>query len=268
MRPGTAGMARATPSLRPFARERLPILIVLIVLAAACWAALLSRSAAMARGAMGRGALTMGLGWAPFMAVWVVMMMAMMLPTAAPMILTFAAAQAERRRRQRSGVPTWIFVAGYLLVWTALGIAAYALALGAEHLARRVGWIAANGARIGAASLIVAGLYQLSPAKRICLAKCRTPWGFILESWRDGIGGALRMGVVHGAYCAGCCWMLFVILFPLGVMNVAAMALVTALIYAERSSTIGARTCQVAAAVLITYGALGIAVPGVLPSVM
>jgi predicted metal-binding membrane protein len=126
----------------------------------------------------------------------------------------------------------------------------------------------ANAARLGGAVLVAAGLYQLSPLKHACLAKCRTPLQFVLGSWREGCGGAFRMGLEHGAYCLGCCWLLFVILLPLGVMNVAAMAVVTALIYAEKSSPASRPISQVAAAAMIAYGALVIIVPGLLPTAM
>jgi predicted metal-binding membrane protein len=120
------------------------------------------------------------------------------------------------------------------------------------------------GAQAGGAILILAGIYQLSPLKHVCLAKCRSPLQFVLSSWRDGYGGAFRMGLAHGVYCLGCCWLLFLILFPLGVMNIAVMAVLTALIFAEKSLPLGQRIGQVAAGVLIVYGVvlfLAIGVP-------
>ena len=129
-------------------------------------------------------------------------------------------------------------------------------------------WLMENGARLGGAVLIAAGLYQLSPLKRACLTRCRTPLQFVLTSWRDGYGGAFRMGLTHGVYCLGCCWLLFVILFPLGLMNVAAMAVITALIFAEKSLPAGHRIGQVAAAALIAYGLLVLVVPGALPGTL
>ena len=122
-------------------------------------------------------------------------------------------------------------------------------------------WLLDNAARIGGVVLILAGLYQLSPLKRACLSKCRTPMAFILTSWRDGYGGAFRMGLEHGLYCLGCCWLLFVILFPLGMMNVAAMAVITLLIFAEKSLPRGPQIGQAAASLLIAYGALVVAMP-------
>jgi predicted metal-binding membrane protein len=113
---------------------------------------------------------------------------------------------------------------------------------------------------------VLAGLYQLSPLKRSCLAKCRTPLDFVLSSWREGYMGSFRMGLEHGVYCLGCCWLLFVIFFPLGMMNVAAMAVVTVLIFAEKSLPLGQRIAQVAALVLIVYGVLVVVMPSVLPT--
>jgi predicted metal-binding membrane protein len=125
-----------------------------------------------------------------------------------------------------------------------------------------------NAARLGGVALILAGLYQLTPLKQICLAKCRSPLAFIMGSWRDGYAGAVRMGVEHGLYCLGCCWFLFVILFPLGMMNIAILALVTLLIFAEKSLPGGRRISQVAAIALLAYGTLILFVPRALPTMM
>jgi predicted metal-binding membrane protein len=184
------------------------------------------------------------------------------------MILMFGRVYAGKRQRGQVFVPTWVFVGAYLMVWALFGALAYVLAVGAERLADRSMWLMDHATRIGGVVLLAAGLYQLSPIKSACLTTCRTPFQFVLGSWRDGYGGALRMGLEHGAYCLGCCWLLFVILFPLGVMNVAAMALVTALIFAEKSLPIGRQIGTVAAVALIAYGALVIFVPGALPTMM
>jgi predicted metal-binding membrane protein len=144
-------------------------------------------------------------------------------------------------------------------------VLAYAGALWAERLAQQVPWLMVNAARIGGGVLVLAGLYQFSPLKRSCLTKCRTPLDFVLSSWRDGYMGAFRMGLEHGIYCLGCCWLLFVIFFPLGMMNVAVMAVLTLLIFAEKSFPMGQRIAQLAALALIAYGMLVVAVPGALP---
>ena len=249
----------------PLARERNLILFSLLALAAASWTVLLWQSRAMDEEMMG---LTMGLTAPLFLALWVVMMVAMMFPTAAPMILTFARVHASKRERGQPYVPTWVFVAAYLTVWVAFGAAAYGVAVGAESLADRSPWLMENAGRIGGAVLVLAGLYQLSPLKHVCLSKCRSPVAFILGSWRDGYWGSFRMGLEHGSYCLGCCWLLFVILFPLGVMNVGVMALITLLIFAEKALPLGRQAGLAAALVLMAYGALAILNPGVLPTMV
>ncbi|MDE3096481.1 MAG: DUF2182 domain-containing protein [Chloroflexota bacterium] len=248
----------------PLLRERNIILAALLALSAAAWVTLLWQWS-MFGDAMG---LTMGMAAPLFLAIWVVMMVAMMFPTAAPMILMFARVQAGKRARGQRFVPVWVFVAAYLVVWTAFGAIAYPAALGAQALAERSMWLMDNAARIGGGVLVIAGVYQLTPLKRACLSKCRTPMTFVMTSWRDGAAGAFRMGIEHGAYCLGCCWLLFVILFPLGVMNVAAMALITVLIFAEKSLPLGRQAATLAAAGLVAYGAFAIAVPAALPTMM
>jgi predicted metal-binding membrane protein len=245
--------------------QRNLILVLLLAAAAACWIALLMAG----RGGepdMVMASPTMGLGAPLFLAVWVVMMVAMMFPPAAPMILTFHQVQSAKRLRGGTFVPTWLFVAGYLVLWSLAGIIAYLAAVAAERVAARVGLSAATAARIGGALLILAGLYQLTPLKNTCLAKCRSPLGFIVTSWRDGALGAVRMGLVHGAYCLGCCWLLFVILFPLGMMNVAAMLVIALVVFAEKVLAWRRTAVYATAAVLALYGAVVIAVPRVLPT--
>ena len=244
--------------------QRNVILGLLLALAAAAWALLAWQGASADMGM----APTMGMRAPLFLAVWVAMMVAMMFPTAAPMILTFHKVQVSKRQRGEAFVATWVFVAAYLLVWALSGVAAYAGALAAEAVAMRAPLSPATAARIGGAVLVLAGFYQLTPFKDLCLSKCRTPIGFIMTSWRDGVAGALRMGVVHGAYCLGCCWLLFVILFPLGMMNVAAMAVITLVIFAEKTLPWGRSVARVTAAALVVYGAVVLVAPQVLPTFM
>ena len=208
----------------PILLQRNVILGLLLALAAAAWATLAWQAADMD---MAMDSPTMGLRAPLFLAIWVIMMVAMMFPTAAPMIVTFHKVQAGKRQRGEAFVSTWIFVAAYLLVWTLSGVAAYAGALAAEAVTARAAVSPATAARVGGIVLVAAGLYQFTRWKDLCLSKCRTPITFIMTSWRDGAAGALRMGLLHGAYCLGCCWLLFVILFPLGIMNIAAMAVIT-----------------------------------------
>src|SRR5262249_51763436 len=138
---------------------------------------------------------------APFFpAAGTVMMVAMMFPTAAPMVLAFHTVQARKRARGETFVATWVFIGAYVLVQVASGVVAYVGAVTAEAGARAAGLTALQTARIGGSLLIIAGLYQISPWKDACLTKCRTPMSFIVNSWRDGFGGALRMGIEHGLY--------------------------------------------------------------------
>jgi predicted metal-binding membrane protein len=243
-------------------RQRYLILGVLLVLAALAWGLLIWQAPMMNNQAMG---LTMGMSAVLFIAIWAVMMVAMMFPAAAPMILMFGAVYAGKRRQEQPYVPTWIFVSAYLLVWTLSGVLAYFLAIEVEKLAGQSMWLMENAPRIGGAILVIAGLYQLSPLKNVCLSKCRTPLQFLLTSWHDGYAGAFRMGIEHGVFCLGCCWLLFVILFPLGLMNLAVMALVTALIFAEKALPIGRQISRLAGVGLIVYGVLVLFLPAALP---
>jgi predicted metal-binding membrane protein len=244
--------------------ERNLILGLLLILAVGAWGILIQQQQSTMSDARGMSP-TMGMGALLFIAVWVVMMVAMMFPTAAPMILIFARVHADRQQQGKPFVPTGVFVGAYLLTWTLFGVLAYFAALGAEKLAGRSAWVIDNVALLGGVVLIAAGLYQLSPLKHVCLSKCRSPMQFVLHHWRWGYGGAFRMGIEHGAYCLGCCWLMFVILFPLGIMNLVAMALVTALIFAEKSLSLGRRISWIAAGILIIYGALVIFIPEALP---
>lgn len=164
-----------------------------------------------------------------YMSTWVVMMAAMMLPSAVPMVLVF-----RRLERARSAPPaaTSAFVVGYLMVWGASGLLAYA-ALKAGQAGGIFAWDRA-GRPIAAGALLAAALYEMTPLKTRCLRKCRSPLGFLLSSWRDGLRGAFNMGTRHGGWCLGCCWALMVALFALGVMSLAWMLMVAGLIAAEK----------------------------------
>lgn len=249
----------------PLAAQRNLILGSLLALAGAAWAVLVIQAAAADDDEMG---LRMDMGLGLFMAIWVVMMVAMMFPTAAPVILAFGRIQANKRAREAPYVPTAVFVLAYLVVWSLAGVAAFVVAGWAESLAADRAWFDDNAARLGAGLLVLAGVYQLSPLKRVCLSRCRTPLSFILSYWKPGYRGALTLGLRHGAYCMGCCWMLFAILFPLGIMNVAAMAVITAAIFAEKSLVTGRRASFAVAGVLVLYGLAVLISPSLLPTHM
>jgi predicted metal-binding membrane protein len=186
-----------------------------------------------------------GLGW--FLGIWVTMTAAMMLPSAAPMVLVYA----HFSRSRRAGM----FVAGYLAAWTLYGLAAY----GAYRLIgwQRVGSYAAGGA------ITVAGLYQLTPLKEACLRRCRGPLGQLVRGWREGRVGALRMGAEHGVFCVGCCWGLMLALFALGVMSLFWSALVAAAIFAEKVLPHGQRTARLLAPGLLVLAAVVVLAPSI-----
>lgn len=204
-----------------------------------------------------------GFGW--YVGIWVTMMAAMMLPSAAPMVLLFSRISAERARRGQTFVPTWVFVAGYLAVWTAYGLAAYGLfraVLAVNH--GFLDWDRAGPYVVGGA-IVFAGLYELTPLKSVCLRHCRSPMHYVLGGWREGRLGALRMGVEHGGYCVGCCWGLMVVLFALGVMSLFWMALVAAVIFMQKLAPWADRGAPVFAAVLVALGIWVAAAPGSVP---
>lgn len=249
-------------------RERYRLLAVLLGLTAAAWVVVV-RSATADVHAMAPGlGLTMGMGAGAFVWTWTVMMAGMMLPAAAPMILTFSTMQARKRDAGRPAVPVPLFVSSYLSVWAGFGAVAFVLARGADALAARSGWVMAQWPRIAGGLVVAAGLYQLSPLKDACLGKCRTPFAFLLGHWRDGRVGAFVMGLEHGLYCLGCCWLLFLVLVPLGVMNLLAMAAIALLVIAEKALPMGYGLARVGAVGLVAYGGLVIAVPGTLPGGM
>ncbi|MFB6616518.1 DUF2182 domain-containing protein [Streptomyces sp. NPDC085524] len=208
-------------------RELAAAWILLTVLAALAWAL----TAAQSR-EMGTGTGTMGIALLPFLVLWVVMMAAMMLPSVAPVALTWAGAIRRTSSGPVRAVRTAGFLVGYLLAWTAFGLVAYGLlTLTDRLLADHPG----AGRWIGAAAFLLAAVQQFGPLKSVCLRHCRSPMFQLLRysrfrPWaRD-----LRVGVHHGTYCVGCCWGLMIVLIPLGVMNLAAMAALAAVIFLEK----------------------------------
>jgi predicted metal-binding membrane protein len=238
--PGIAQHAGLRPALQA-ARARLGLIALLFALAAVAWWSTADRMRGMDDGP---GSDIGALGW--FLGVWLVMMAAMMLPSVAPTVALYA----HMTRRRHPAAPA-LFTAGYLATWTAAGLLAYGLFDAGRALLRdELAWDRA-GQWLAGATLIAAAAYELTPLKDICLAKCRSPLGFLLGAWRDGPRGALRMGVRHGAWCLGCCWALMASLFALGVMSLAWMAFVAALIALEKTLP-WKRT--------VTYGTAGILV--------
>jgi predicted metal-binding membrane protein len=198
----------------------------LLLLAAAAWVVTDERMTGMDAGP---GSHLGELGW--FLGVWVTMMAAMMFPSIAPMVLTHA--RIENGRHGATGA-TAMFVVGYLVAWTAVGLLGYAIVEGVRSL--DLGFLAwdESGPYVAGAVLLGAALYQLTTFKGTCLRRCRGTLAFLLERWRGGRAGALRVGIEHGGYCVGCCWALMAALFALGAMSTVWMAFVAALIAAEK----------------------------------
>ena len=224
---------------------------LLLGLAAAAW---LITDVRMQGMDMGPGTDLGALGF--YVSAWVVMMAAMMFPSAAPMVLVFRRVERGRREpgKRIRPVATVAFVGGYLLSWTAFGMAAYGLVeLGRSLSIEALSWDR-GGPYLAGGVIVASAVYQLTPLKDICLSKCRDPLSFVLGYWRRGAGGALRMGIEHGAYCVGCCWALMAALFALGVMSVGWMVFVAALIAAEKLLPWKGLTNRAIALLLVVLG--------------
>jgi predicted metal-binding membrane protein len=250
-------------------RARLVLVALLLALAGGAWWLSVARMDGMtsttAGGghAMGMHAMSMNamssdsgsgmalgtLGW--FVVTWVAMMGAMMLPSLSPTVALYA-----RMTRQRGIDRALLFAAGYLVVWGTAGVLAYGLFEAGRSLFGHV------GSAVAAGVVALAAVYQLTPLKDKCLAKCRGPLGFILGSWREGRLGALEMGSKHALWCLGCCWALMAALFALGIMSILWMAIVAALIAVEKTlpwrrlATGGTSVLLVALAGALAAGAL------------
>jgi predicted metal-binding membrane protein len=200
-------------------------------------------------------------GFTTFVVAWAVMMAAMMFPSAAPMLLLYRAVTTERQQTGGAFAPTWVFGAGYLLVWTAVGALTWGLVQGLSDAAGRLGVTErATWAPLALGAVLVgAGLYQLTPLKQVCLDHCRSPVAFVMQHWRAGYGGALQMGIVHGLYCLGCCWALFAVLVAAGVMSLAWMLVLTLVIFAEKVLPGGRGVSQTVGVAFLVLG-VGVAV--------
>jgi predicted metal-binding membrane protein len=197
---------------------------------------------------------SMGAAW--IFTMWVVMMGAMMLPTAAPMILMHARFVRGRDPSARTIVPSSLFALGYLVAWVLFSIAATLLQVVLEKTA----WfspaaMSLDSALAGGAVLAAAGVFQFTPLKNACLRQCRTPIGFFMTSWREGRAGALAMGVHHGLFCLGCCSGLMLVLFALGAMNLFWIAVLAAFVLIEKTAPGGSTIARAGGAALIVGGA-------------
>jgi predicted metal-binding membrane protein len=246
-------------------RERvlaiLPVAGVLIGVALVAWVVTIERMDGMDAGP---GTDLGTVGW--FLGFWVTMMAAMMFPAVAPMAAVVSRVSAgPAPGTSRAVGPTAIFIAGYLVVWTAFGVVAYAAYRAID--AADPGWLEwdAQGPLVAGGAIVAAGAYQLTPLKRACLRHCRSPVAFVMHRWRTGAAGAFVMGIEHGAWCLGCCAGLMLALLVLGVMSLVWMALIAAAIFIEKVLPNGERASRAFAVALIGLGIWVAVAPGTVP---
>jgi predicted metal-binding membrane protein len=249
-------------------RDRLFIWICLALVIALAWAYLVHLSHHMSSSMehdtmMAQMGMTIDAPWTTTdgfftFTMWAVMMVGMMTGTAAPMLLLFAGAQAAGGAR-RVQPAVMMFGLGYIIVWVAFSAGAAMAQWMLHQTALLSPAMAASNARLAGGILVAAGAYQLTPVKGACLIRCRSPLGFLLTNWRDGTLGALQMGLRHGVYCVGCCWLLMCLLFVVGVMNLVWVGLLTAFVLAEKIGPFGLIVARTAGVVMIVFGILVVA---------
>ena len=242
-------------------RDRLVVALSLAAVVALAWLYLWHHAASMPAG--NDAGMAMAMPSMPTMdpaalvltfVMWGVMMVGMMLPSAAPTVLFYGT--LVRRNAERGTVlpAVWVFLTGYLLVWTGFSLAAVVVQVALEHATLLTPEMASGSNWLSGVLLVAAGVYQLTPLKDHCLGKCRNPMQFFMTHWHRGTSGALRMGISQGAYCLGCCWMLMLLLFVVGVMNLAWVALIAAFVFLEKLLPGGRLTSRLAGVALIVAG--------------
>lgn len=273
----TASPAAVSPAgLRSLARrhrDRLAVLAGLAVITAAAWAYLAAAARRMTSGPAAAGGRSMApmmhaiTGMQPWTAaefglrlgMWAVMMVAMMVPTAVPMTLLYAAVARKAAAEHSPVAPAFIFVAGYAAMWAIFSLVATLAQWGLDRAALLSPMMVSRSAGLGAALLVAAGVYQLTPLKNACLRNCRSPAHFLSRHWRGGRPGAFRMGTRLGGYCLGCCWILMGLLFVGGVMNLLWIAAISIFVLLEKTVPFGVTGGRVAGAAMILTGALSFA---------
>jgi predicted metal-binding membrane protein len=186
--------------------------------------------------------------------MWFVMMIAMMTPSVAPLILIFALVNRQRKEQQNPFVPTAYLLAGYFFIWATFSLLATSLQWLLQHVSLLTPEMKITSKILGGSILIAAGIFQFTPLKQACLNYCRTPVDFIHRNWKEGKTGAVRMGIENGIYCVGCCWVLMVLLFVSGIMNLLWVALIALIVLIEKISTRIRWVSPVVGAALIIYG--------------
>jgi predicted metal-binding membrane protein len=241
-----------------FQRDRRIVLFSIFIVVALAWIYLV----VAARGMGAAMPAPRGETWAPtdfilMYVMWAVMMLGMMLPSASPMIMMFA--KINRGHSGTKGhsptlVPVWIFIAGYAVIWSAFSLAATVAQWALQYAGLLSPTMASTDVIFGSSVLIAAGLYQWTPLKHTCLKNCQTPLGFLMTRWRDDKVGAFHMGLAHGAYCVGCCWVLMGLLFVAGVMNLLWVAVLAIFVLSEKVTPPGPWLPRLTGTALVAWG--------------
>jgi len=242
-------------------RDRRVVLAGLAGVTALSWAYLMYEASRMTTMPMPGMSMAMP-QWQPWGAVdfllmllmWAVMMVAMMVPSATPMVLAFTSVHRRQVGEADAVAPTALFLGGYAIVWSVFSLAATLAQWGLHQAALISPMMVSTSPVLGGSILIAAGAFQWSGLKRVCLSNCRTPLAFLLTEWRAGPRGALVMGLRHGAFCTGCCWALMALLFVGGVMNLLWVTVIAAFVLAEKIAPQGLRVARVAGLGLMACG--------------
>lgn len=244
-------------------RDRALVALSIVTMCALAWAYLIYLAAGMPSMASGTVAMRMAISsdhnwalpdFAAMLLMWSVMMIAMMLPSATPMILLYEKINRKRESQGRAREPIALFIGGYLLVWVGFSVLATILNW-ALHTGGSLTTMMGRGTPvIAGVALLGAGIYQWTPLKYACLTHCRSPVGFLMAHWREGRWGTVRMGLHHGLYCLGCCWLLMALLFVLGVMNLLWIAALTVFVLAEKVVPRGHLLSRISGLFMITWG--------------
>jgi predicted metal-binding membrane protein len=242
-------------------RQRMIVLSGLIGLVALAWIYLGFESTRMAE--MGMAEMDMAMmqmrSWTALetsltFAMWAIMMVAMMVPSAAPTILLYGLVRRKKSTLEHVLAPTGAFALGYIIAWVAFSVLATAL----QYFLHREAYLSAgmtlNNAVAAGLLMVAVGVYQLTPTKEACLKHCRSPAEFLSRHWRKGTGGAVIMGLHHGLYCLGCCWGLMALLFVGGVMNLLWVALLAGFVLIEKLTPMGHGAARIAGLILLLAG--------------
>lgn len=244
-------------------RERFVVILSLAGVVGLAWLWLWHQAAAMKMSAVEMAGMAMSmpamagpdaLGLSLVFLMWLVMMAGMMLPSAAPAIVLYGSLAKKHAERGRMLPAAWTFAAGYLLAWAAFSLGAALLQAVLQQAALLDDMMTSSSAMLNGLLLVAAGIYQFTPLKQRCLSKCRQPLPFFIAHWREGKAGALHMGIRHGASCVGCCAMLMLLLFAAGVMSLAWVAVIAALILVEKLLPAGPLTARALGGALIVLG--------------